>query len=70
MYSTRVQDLYNKATNKRQLILLVADSFKMNPKSVQSNWFSGFCQIPEKHEGRLVDIMNNYINVESKVLTH
>ena len=70
MYSTNVKNLYSKANNKKELVLLVADHFNMNPMSVSNHWFSGFCQVPEKHEGRLVKIMQNFIKVESQVLTH
>ena len=73
MHSTNVKNLYSKANNKKELVLLVADHFNMNPMSVSNHWFSGFCQVPEKHEARCIKIMQNFIKVqesESQVLTH
>lgn len=70
MHSTNVKYLYSKANNKKELVLLVADHFNMNPMSVSNHWFSGFYQVPIKHQDRLIKIMQNFIKVESQVLTH
>jgi len=70
MYDLNIKNLFNKATNKKELILLVAEHFDLNPRSVQCNWFSGFYQVPEKHQNRCIKIMQNFIKVESELLTH
>jgi len=70
MYDSNIKNLFNKTTNKKELILLVADHFNLNPRSVQCNWFSGFYQVPEKHQNRCIKIMQNFIKVESELLTH
>jgi hypothetical protein len=70
MYDLNIKNLFNKATNKKELILLVADHFDLNPRSVQCNWFSGFYQVPEKHQNRCIKIMQNFIKVESELITH
>jgi hypothetical protein len=70
MYDLNIKNLFNKTTNKKELILLVAEHFDLNPRSVQCNWFSGFYQVPEKYQNRCIKIMQNFIKVESQVLTH
>ena len=70
MYDLNIKNLFNKATNKKELILLVADHFDLNPRSVQCNWFSGFYQVPEKHQNRCIKIMQNFIKIESELITH
>lgn len=70
MYDSNIKNLFGKTTNKKELILLVADHFNLNPRSVQCNWFSGFYQVPEKHQDRCIKIMQNFIKVESELLTH
>ena len=69
MYNPNIKNLYNEINNKKELTLLVADHFELNPRSVQCNWFSGFYQVPLKHQGRLITIMQNFRKVESQTLT-
>ena len=70
MYDLNIKNLFNKATNKKELILLVAEHFDLNPRSVQCNWFSGFYQVPEKHQNRCIKIMQNFIKIESELINH
>jgi len=71
MYDSNIKNLYSKITNKKELILLVADHFNLNPRSIQCNWFSGFYQVPEKHQDKLIRIMQNFVKVEqSQLITH
>ena len=70
MYSNNIKNLYSKVTNKRELTLLVAEHFNLSPSSVRSHWFSGFYQVPSKHQDKLIRIMQNYIKEQSKLITH
>ena len=70
MYQNNIKNLYGKASNKRELTLLIAQTFNMNPLSVKNHWLSGFYQVPEKHQDRCIRIMQNFIKVESQLLTH
>jgi len=70
MYSNNIKNLYSKVTNKRELTLLVAEHFNLSPSSVRSHWFSGFYQVPTKHQDKLIRIMQNYIKEQSKLITH
>tara|TARA_R100001443_G_scaffold6700_3_gene15741 strand:- start:9259 stop:9474 length:216 start_codon:yes stop_codon:yes gene_type:complete len=71
MYQNNIKNLYSKASNKRGLIILLAESFNMNPLSVKNHWLSGFYQVPEKHQDRCIRIMQNFIKVEqSQLITH
>ena len=69
MYNTNIKNLYIKTSNKKELTLLVADHFSLNPLSVRNNWFGGFYQVPTKHQDKLISIMQNFVNKESKTLT-
>ena len=70
MYANNIKNLYSKASNKRELIILLAESFNITPLSVKNHWLSGFYQVPEKHQDRCIRIMQNFIKVESQLLTH
>ena len=70
MYTNNIKNLYNKASNKRELTLLLAESFNITPLSVKNNWLSGYYQVPEKHKDRCIRIMQNFIKVESQLITH
>ncbi len=70
MYQDNIKNLYSKASNKKELTLLLAQTFNMNPLSVKNHWLSGFYQVPEKHQDRCIRIMQNFIKVESELLTH
>ena len=71
MYKDNIKNLYNKANNKKELILLLAESFEITPLSVKNHWLSGFYQVPEKHQDRCIRIMQNFIKVEqSQLIPH
>ena len=60
MYNSKIHKLYNQSTNKKELIKKIAKDFNINPLSVRNNWFSGFYQIPTKHQDKLEKIMNEF----------
>ena len=70
MYSNNIKNLYSKVTNKKELTLLVAEHFDLNPLAVKNHWFSGFYHVPTKHQDKLIRIMQNFIKVESQLITH
>ena len=71
MYKDNIKNLYHKANNKKELILLLAESFDITPLLVKNHWLSGFYQVPEKHQNRCIRIMQNFIKVEqSQLITH
>ena len=69
MHNSNIKNLYNKTSNKKELTVLVAEHFNMNPSSIRNHWFSGFYQVPTKHQDKLISIMQNFVNKESKTLT-
>jgi len=69
MHNSNIKDLYNKTSNKKELTVIVAEHFNMNPRSIQCNWFSGFYSVPTKHQDKLISIMQNFVNKETKTLT-
>ena len=68
MYNSKIHKLYNQSTNKKELIKKIAKDFNINPLSVRNNRFSGFCEIPTKHQDKLEKIMNEF-NDKQKTLT-
>ena len=70
MYNSNIKDLYHKTNNKKELTLLVAEHFSLNPVSIRNHWFGGFYQVPAKHQDKLIRIMQNFIKVESELITH
>jgi len=68
MHNSNIKHLYNKTSNKKELTVLVAEHFNLNPLSVRNNWFGGFYQVPTKHQDKLISIMQNFVNKESKTL--
>ena len=71
MYKENIKQFFTQTKDKKQLIELVANSFSMNPLSVKQVWFREFYQVPEKHQKRLIGIMQNYLKVEqSELITH
>lgn len=69
MYNSNIKDLYHKTNNKKELTILVAEHFSLNPVSIRNHWFGSFYQVPVKHQDKLIRIMQNFIKVESKTLT-
>ena len=69
MYNSKIHKLYNQSTNKKELIKKIAKDFNINPLSVRNNWFGGFYQVPNKHQDKLISIMQNFVNKETKTLT-
>ena len=68
MHNSNIKHLYNKTSNKKELTVLVAEHFNLNPLSVRNNWFGGFYQVPNKHQDKLISIMQNFVNKETKTL--
>ena len=56
-----------KRENKFDFILLLSKEFKVKPNSIRNNWFSSYYSIPEKHESRVVEILQQTIRQQNLV---
>ena len=58
-----IKDLYGQLNDKEKFILLLCDEFGGSPRAKRNNWFSdsGFWNVPEKKQVRVVEIMQKII---------
>jgi hypothetical protein len=47
--------------------LLLANEFKVKPNSVRTNWFATYYSIPEKHEPRVIELLQNTIKNQNLI---
>ena len=62
-----IKELFNQIDNKFDFILLLSKEFKVKPNSIRTNWFSTYYSIPEKHESRVVEILQQTIRQQNLV---
>ena len=62
-----IKHLFNQIENKFERILLLSKEFKVKPNSIRNNWFSSYYSIPEKHESRVVEILQQTIRQQNLV---
>jgi len=62
-----IKQLFNQIDNKFDFIILLSKEFKVKPNSIRNNWFSSYYSIPEKHESRVVEILQQTIRQQNLV---
>jgi len=62
-----IKELFNQIDNKFDFIILLSKEFKVKPNSIRNNWFSSYYSIPEKHESRVVEILQQTIRQQNLV---
>ena len=62
-----IKHLFDQIDNKLDLISLLSNEFKVKPNSIRNNWFSSYYSIPEKHESRVVEILQQTIRQQNLV---
>ena len=62
-----IKQLFNQIENKFDFILLLSKEFKVKPNSIRNNWFSTYYSIPEKHESRVVEILQQTIRQQNLI---
>ena len=65
--NTNIKQLFNQIENKFDFIILLSKEFKVKPNSIRNNWFSSYYSIPEKHESRVVEILQQTIRQQNLV---
>lgn len=62
-----IKDLYTKVDKKNDFILLLSQEFSIKPNSIRTNWFQTFFSIPEKHQSRVLELLQKRIQLQNKV---
>jgi hypothetical protein len=71
MYNNKIQSDYKKLKDKKRFIIHLAEKLGKSPTSIQCNWFSNFCRIPQKYQNIVVDDLQNHLKQEqSELITH
>lgn len=56
-----IKKLYEKINHKNRLIKMVAKDLGLSAAYVRNHWFSNFWIIPEKHQARVIELMQRAI---------
>ncbi len=59
-----IKQLYAQITHKTKFIQIVADDLALSPRYLQNHYFGGFWSIPEKHQDRIIVLMQNTIKLQ------
>lgn len=60
-----IKNLYNQLNHKGKFIELVAEDLGGKPLSIKNNWFSGFISIPDEHQDRVIELLQNTIKQQN-----
>lgn len=60
-----IQSLYQKINDKSQFIKDVAKDLDKKPGSLQNHWFSRFFSVPESHEDRVIEMLEDAIEKQN-----
>jgi|TARA_R110001599_G_scaffold165527_1_gene354932 hypothetical protein len=62
-----IKQLFPQIENKYEFILLLSNEFKIKPSSIRTNWFSTFYSVPDKHQKRVVQLLQNTIKNQNLI---
>jgi hypothetical protein len=62
-----IKNLFNQVDNKFDFILLLSKEFKVKPNSIRTNWFATYYSIPNKHQARVIELLQNTIKTQNLV---
>ncbi len=54
--------------SKTRFIEACADELNKSPNTLHNHWFARFWQIPEKHQGRIVELLQNTIKLQNQTV--
>mgnify|MGYP003624885648 CR=1 FL=1 len=63
--NTNIKKLFNQIKNKKEFVFLLAQEFELKPNSIRTGWFSTYYSIPEKHQNRVIEILQNTITQQN-----
>ena len=64
---SNIKNLYDQVDNKFDFIILLSKEFKIKPSSIRTNWFSTFYSVPDKHQKRVVQLLQNTIKSQNLI---
>lgn len=56
-----IKNLYTQVDKKTKFIEMVADDLEKSPLTLRNHWFSAFWSIPDEHQERVVELLQNTI---------
>tara|TARA_R110002051_G_C8374478_1_gene444101 strand:+ start:320 stop:526 length:207 start_codon:yes stop_codon:yes gene_type:complete len=62
-----IKHLYTQIENKHGFIILLSHEFKLKPNSIRTNWFATFYSVPNKHQDRVIELLQNTIQRQNLV---
>tara|TARA_R110000822_G_scaffold271860_1_gene394434 strand:+ start:85 stop:291 length:207 start_codon:yes stop_codon:yes gene_type:complete len=62
-----IKHLFDQIENKQGFVILLSNEFKVKPNSIRNNWFSSYYSIPEKHEQRVIELLQNTIQRQNLI---
>ena len=65
-----IKSLYSQVDKKNKLIEKVANDLGKKPNTLKNHWFSTFFSIPDEHQPRVIEILEETINNQSKEVSH
>ena len=62
-----IKHLFDQIENKQGFVILLSNEFKVKPNSIRNNWFSSYYAIPNKHEPRVIELLQNTIQRQNLI---
>lgn len=61
-----IKYLYDQIEDKTEFIKEVAKDRKKRPLTIRNHWFGQFLAIPEEHQERVIELLQNKIKIQIK----
>lgn len=64
--TVNIRNLYNQISKKREFISMAAADLNKSPLTLRQHWFGQFWNIPEEHQPRIVELLQNTIATQNQ----
>lgn len=61
-----IKDLYKEVKAKTEFIKAAADDLNKSPLTLRQHWFGNFWSIPEEHQPRVVELLQNTLLTQNQ----
>lgn len=61
-----IKTLYQQIDDRRAVVVSIAEEFGLKPISVANNWFGSYWAIPDRHQERVAEILQNAIRIQNE----
>lgn len=65
-----IKTLYKQVKGKTTFIKMVAEDLDKKPSTLRQHWFQMFWAIPEEHQARVVELLQNQIREQNSKVEH